>query len=309
MDLRFQKRLLDLSIRMFVKGEGMPSPIKFAPQKTAILPAFPETAHPFECASPEQVGLSEEYIKSYLSALEANREVNLHSLVVLRDGKLILSGSARPYSTLRPQLTYSMSKTVVAMAIGLLISEGKLSLDRRAYSLFPSSRLPALLSSRIKAITVEHLLTMQAGVFFNEGGSVTEEDWVRSFFDSAVKFEPGTAFAYNSMNSYVLSAIVREVSGKSLNEFLEERLWKPLGITSHFWEKCPMGIEKGGWGLYLRPYDMAKLGQLMLDGGSFDGRRVLPRSWVHEMLRAHAEVPTEAGNYNYGYQICTLWLR
>lgn len=305
MDLRFQKRLLDLSFKMFVRGEGMAGQIPFSPQKTECFPVI------FDCdpldhierATPESMGIPRSYIDEYLAALEADHDVNLHTIVILAGGKLIFAGAARPYSIYRPQLTYSMSKTVVGMAIGMLIAEGKLTLDDRAYTFFPSERLPAILGLRAKSITVGDLLTMRTGVTFSEGGAVTEEDWVRAFFESAVRFDPGKEFAYNSMNTYILSAIVSAVAGESINDYLTPRLWEPLGITSHFWECCPMGIPKGGWGLYLRPYDMAKLGQLMLGYGKYEGKQILSGSWAKAMMSPQASTPSEAGDYDYGYQM------
>lgn len=303
MDLRFQKRLLDLSYKMFVRGDGMPGTIKFKPQKTEYFHEYVNDPAPLEFSSPEAAGIRREYIDEYIAALEADRNINLHSLVILAGGKLIFAGAVKPYSVFRPQLTYSMSKTVVGMAIGMLVSDGRIALDTRAYTFFPSDRLPAIMGLRAKAITVGDLLTMRSGVVFNEGGAVTEEDWVRAFFDSAVKFDPGKDFAYNSMNTYILSAIVQAVTGETVNDFLTPRLWEPLGITSHFWECCPMGIPKGGWGLYLRPCDMAKLGQLMLAHGVYEGKQILPAAWAGAMMTPHSRTPDAAGDYDYGYQM------
>ena len=119
-------------------------------------------------------------------------------------------------------------------------------------------------SPRINNITVRHLLNMTSGLKFNEVHSVVEKDWVRAILQSDCSFEPGTEFSYNSLNTYLLSAILCKKTGMGLVEYLTPRLFDPLGIHNVSWDVCPMGIEKGGWGLWLRTVDMAKLGQFYL---------------------------------------------
>ena len=146
---------------------------------------------------------------------------------------------------------------------------------------------------------------MSAGVRFSEAGSVTESKWTEAFFASSCAFEPGTEFAYNSMNSYILARIVTKISGKSLIDFLDERLFAPLEITNRFWEKSAEGVEKGGWGLYLSAESWAKLGYMMLSGGQFDGKRILSEKWVEESHQRHSKTPNTIGHFDYGYQLWT----
>lgn len=110
-----------------------------------------------------------------------------------------------------------------------------------------------LTNVRLKKLTVKDLLTMSSGVVFNETGVITEENWTEGFFTSGVKFIPGSSFNYNSMNTYILSVIVKKVTGEGLCEFLEPRLFEPLGIRDYFWEKSQQGIEKGGLGTIFTP--------------------------------------------------------
>ena len=152
-------------------------------------------------------------------------------------------------------------------------------------------------------VTVEHLLTMTSGVTFNESGIVSGNDWLESYLNASVSEKPGTKFQYNSLNSYVLSAIVTERTEMSMDEYLRPRLFEPLGITDYFWEKCPKGITKGGWGLFLNTEDMAKLGQLYLDRGKWNGEQIIPESWVEASITK--KVDSIEGTYGYGYQ---LWM-
>ena len=146
---------------------------------------------------------------------------------------------------------------------------------------------------------------MTTGIKFSEAGSVTEARWMDAFFASSCAFMPGTEFAYNSMNSYILASIVVKLTGKSMTEFLDERLFGPLQITNRFWEVSAEGVEKGGWGLYLSAESWAKIGYMMLRGGVFDGKRILSEAWVRESHERHAKTPESIGHFDYGYQLWT----
>ena len=144
---------------------------------------------------------------------------------------------------------------------------------------------------------------MTSGVTFNESGIVSGNDWLTSYLNSSISGTPGENFQYNSLNTYVLSAIVTERTGQSLTEYLEPRLFAPLGITRYFWETCPKGITKGGWGLFLCTEDMAKLGQLYLQKGKWNGQQIIPEFWVEVSTAKHKE--SIEGTFGYGYQ---LWM-
>ena len=192
------------------------------------------------------------------------------------------------------------------MAVGIAMEEGLLSLDEKVIDIFPEKGV-MFRSPRINSITVRHLLNMTSGIKFNEAGSFVERDWVRAFLTSDCIFEPGSEFSYNSMNSYLLSAIVRKKTGMGLVEYLTPRLFAPLGIEDADWETCPLGIEKGGWGLSLHIADMAKLGQLYLQGGRWDvggeTRQLIPEEWIRESTKV--QTPPRENNHSvgYGYQV------
>ncbi len=299
MDIRMQRRALMLLYRLFLRNATGAHQIPFVPSKTVIPPPSPGALVP---VPPEEVGIDSAYVDDFLTALEGERSASMHAVAAARGGKLFCLASAPGYDyTLRHQ-THSLCKTVTGLCIGILLGEGRIRLDTPAYKLIPTG-LPTRLSLRTKAITVRHLLTMTTGVMFAEVGSVTESDWVRSFFESSVTFVPGTRFAYNSMNSYILSVIVEAVTGMTLLEFANERIFHPLGIRDVFWEACPRGHTKGGWGLYLSVEDCLKLGEMILGNGMYHRRRIVPREWIYEMAKPHAKAPEVIGDYNYGYHI------
>ncbi len=299
MDIRMQGRALTLLYRLFLRNATGAHQIPYLPSKTCIPPRSPRALSP---VAPEDVGIDSTYVDEFLTALEGERSANLHTLAVARDGKVFCLAAAPGYDYDIRHQTHSLCKTVTGLSIGILVGEGKLTVDTPIHKILTEGR-PAILSSRMKAITVRHLLSMTTGVMFGELGSVTEEDWVRSYFESSVVFTPGTRFSYNSMNSYMLSVIVETLTGKTLAEFANERLFAPLGIRDVFWESCPRGHTKGGWGLYLSAEDSLKLGEMILHNGAYKKRRIVPREWIFEMAKPHAKTPEAIGDYHYGYHI------
>lgn len=284
------------------KTEGI-SKVTFFPQK----PKFPwdlPYEQPFWRATPESQGVESERIREMFRAFGREKSIHLHSIMVLKNGKVIGETSFYPYQKWMWHTTYSMCKSIVSMAIGFLIQEGKISLNTKVVDIFKKNvNLIGIL--KLKSLSVEHLLTMTSGVGFNETGAISGNDWVKSFLDAPLLHEPGEVFEYNSMNTYMLSAIVTEVTGERLVDYLKPRLFEPLGITKVFWESCPKGITKGGWGLFLCPEDMAKLGQLYLQKGEWNHIQILPKEWIEQSTSKKLDTPKSTGFAGYGYQIWT----
>jgi len=274
-----------------------PAVVPYVPQKTGI--SGKENKF-FKRESPEKMGVSSIRLYRMLAELEAEERANIHSVLVIKDGVVISECSAPGYDVNVAQLSHSMTKSIIGMAIGFLVDEGKLSVSERLVDILPEYKYE---DPAFPEITVKHLLTMMTGVKISEAGSVTEAEWTKAFFSSKLSFVPGTEFKYNSMNSYILAKIVERRSGMRIMEFLRPRLFAPLQIDNVFWEIGPEGLEKGGWGIYLSPESWAKLGYLMLSGGLFFGKRILSLKWVKESTEAHAKTSETLGDFNYGYQI------
>ena len=274
--------------------------IPFTPGKTVLTER--ERAPFFPTSSVHRAHCNGEALLSFLRTVSESPESGVHSVVVLSHGKCVFEASSAGYDTCQPHATFSLCKTVTGLAIGMLVDDGKLSLDDKAIALFPKYK-SLFTSPKMRSLTVRHLLSMSTGVVFNEIGAATEEDFLRSYFSSRIRFAPGTEFSYNSMNSYLLAAIVCRVSGTSLSDFLRERLFEPLGIPDFFWEKSATGIEKGGWGLYLSPRSMARLGQFFLSGGTANGKRLISERFIREMTSVQMHVPEKIGPFDYGYQM------
>ena len=275
--------------------------VDYFPQK----PDFPFDAvyeQAFVRATPESQGISSDLFAALLRELDASKDTEMHHFMALRHGKVICECNFAPYPKGMWHITHSMCKSITGMAIGMLIEEEKLKLDENIYDIFPD-HINAFSKIFRPVITVEHLLTMTSGVTFNESGIVSGNDWLGSFLNASVNGKPGTEFQYNSLNTYVLSAIVTKRTGETLTEYLTPRLFGPLGITKYYWETCPIGITKGGWGLFLCAEDMAKLGQLYLQRGKWNGQQLVSEYWIEISTARHLK--TQNGTYGYGYQ---LWM-
>ena len=275
--------------------------VDYFPQK----PDFPFDAvyeQAFVRATPESQGISSDLFAALLRELDASKDTDMHHFMALRHGKVICECNFAPYPKGMWHITHSMCKSITGMAIGMLIEEGKLKLNENIYDIF-SDHMNAFSKIFRPVITVENLLTMTSGVTFNESGIVSGNDWLGSFLNASVNGKPGTEFQYNSLNTYVLSAIVTKRTGETLTEYLTPRLFGPLGITKYYWETCPKGITKGGWGLFLCAEDMAKLGQLYLQRGKWNGQQLVSEYWIEISTARHLK--TQNDTYGYGYQ---LWM-
>lgn len=258
---------------------------------------------------PKNMNVSQQAIDELICNLKEDDKINLAGLGIMIDGKVICEHYEKPYSKMFRHVSFSLSKSVVAMAVGIAISEGLLSLDDKLYKMFPGHD-GIFIKKNMKEITIRHLLTMSTGVSFDEFASFFTYDWCTAYMGSDVKYLPGTSFSYNSLNTYMLVAYLRKCTGVSLIEYLDERLFKPLNICDITWDKCPRGIEKGGWGLKLSLGDMLKLGQLYLNKGVWivDGheKTIISKEWIEESIEPHFELDSKRFITGYGYHIWLL---
>ena len=287
------------------KTDGI-SKVDFVPQKMrcpepqSIVYENPGQAFPRN--TPESQGIHSEHLRNLVQELAYSPDTDMHHFMVLRHGNVICETHFAPYRKGIWHITHSMCKSITGMAAGLLIDEGKLDLSENIYKIFHDKGSTWAKIFRPE-VTVENLMTMTSGVTFNESGIVSGNDWLESYLNAPVSEKPGTKFQYNSLNSYVLSAIITERTGMPMDEYLKPRLFEPLGITDYLWEKCPRGITKGGWGLFMHTEDMAKLGQLYLNKGKWNGKQIIPESWAEASVTK--KVDSIEGTYGYGYQ---LWM-
>ena len=246
-------------------------------------------------------------ILGFVDAAEKNIDA-LHSLMVLRHGQVVAEGWWGPYRRDDPHMLFSLSKSFTSTAIGLAVAEGKLSLDDTVLSFFPEDA-PAEPSENLKAMRVRDLLAMSTG---HDADAIEPFPYTdpavsqtRAFLALPVAHKPGTHFVYNTLATYMLSAIVQKVSGKPLVDYLRPRLFEPLGIRNPKWDATPKGVTLGGFGLSVTTEDIARFGQLYLQKGEWDGKRLLPAEWVAAATArqvSNGSNPASDWEQGYGYQ-------
>lgn len=302
MVLKVQIKTIDYLTKLVAGSTDQIKGAEYSPQKV-LYNAVTKSKKPLKEARPEEEGISPKYLAEFFKEAAKDRQIDAHGILILRHGNIIARASFYPYQEDIWHISHSMCKSLTGLAIGLLIEDGVLELDEKLLDIFKEKR--NLLSTfRLKDITVRHLLTMSSGITVNEAGAILENDWVKMVMESSTAFNAGEKFSYNSMNTYILSAIIKEKTEKGLTEFLQERIFAPLEITQFYWEKCPKGIEKGGWGLSIRLEDMAKIGQLYLQMGEWEGRQLVAREWIEESTKMQIDTSPDSDRYGYGYQIC-----
>ncbi len=264
----------------------------------------------FKRTSPEAEGIVSSAVLSFVRALEEHAHPldAVQGFVLLRHGKVAAEGWWAPYEPGSPHALYSVSKSFTSTAIGLAVAEGRLTVDDPVLSFFPDDA-PANPGANLQAMRVRHLLAMNTGHHEDTTDRVwrgADDNWPRVFLSLPVEHEPGSWFVYNTAATYMLSAIITRLTGESLLGYLRPRLFEPLGIANPRWDADPHGVSLGGSGLHLRTEDIARLGQLYLDKGMWQGQRLVPEAWIAEATAAHSDNSNTQTNpdwsVGYGYQ-------
>lgn len=260
-------------------------------------------------STPESQGISSSAILAFVQAADTSVDA-MNSVMLVRHGKVVAEGWWGPYDARTPHVLYSLSKSFTSTAVGLAIAEGKLSLDDEVLKFFPEEA-PAQPSANLRAMRVRDLLRMNTGqvtepsIMTPADSTLRDATWAKRFLFHPVTFKPGTHFLYNSPATYMLSAMVQKVTGQTVLDYLRPRLFAPLGIESPTWMGSPQGISAGAYGLNVRTEDIARFGQLYLQKGMWNGRRLIPAAWVEEATArqtSNGSNPRSDWDQGYGYQ-------
>lgn len=259
---------------------------------------------------PEQVGVSSKAISELLDDFERSG-IELHSIMILRHGKVAFETWRDPYAPDIPHTMYSVSKSFTSIAIGFAIDERLLTLDTKVIDIFPEYR-PQKYDENLEKLTVFHLLTMTAGKDVSVLENKAKVSWLKSFFGARWAFAPGEDWKYISENCYVMAAIIQKLTGMTVREYLAPRLFKPLGIRENpAWETDPNGLEAGGWGLFITTEELAKVIDCMSHGGKYQGKQVIPEFWAREAGKAQADNSSKSSNqidscvgYGFNFWCC-----
>lgn len=253
-------------------------------------------AYELPCTSPEAQGLESKAVGALIDSLMSLPQAELHNLTVLRHGNIVAQASPSPFTADMQHELFSVSKTFTAAAVGLAIEANRLDLDDRLGAILPEA-LPDSVSPWLADVTVDDLLTMTSGMTVDWAMRGQQDHWAQVMASKPMVAEPGKKFSYDSMSTYLLSAIVQKVMGRSVLDLLTEKVFEPLEITDFAWDYSPDGVTTGGWGLWMKPDGLARFGQMLLDGGRWQGRQILPQSWVKEMMTEQVSLVDEGYNY------------
>ena len=252
-------------------------------------------------SKPEAEGVASSGLLSFVEALDQVDAMN--SVMLVRHGHVILEGWWEPYGPETPHELFSLSKSFTSTAVGLAVAEHRLSIDDEVLKFFPNDA-PANPTNNLKAMRVRDLLTMSAG-HQDETSSAADKISPTAFLAHPVPHKPGTHFKYNTPATFMLSAIVQKQTGQTVLDYLEPRLFEPLGIARPTWNTNWQGISLGGYGLNVCTEDIAKFGQLYLQKGKWNGKQLLPAEWI-EMATSkqvsNGSNPQSDWDQGYGFQ-------
>lgn len=264
---------------------------------------LPTSTFVWQTSTPEEQGMDSATLALMFEDVRA-RGLDLHSVLVIRNEHIVAEAYFPPYAQETRHELYSCTKSFVSTLVGIAIDRGYIEgVDPAVLSFFPEQTFAGP-SPEKEAMTLEHLLTMTSGLEWPEGDPIYMElsrsdDWVGFVLGRPMQEKPGALFNYNSGASHVLSAIVQQTTGARTTEFARWNLFDPLGITDYEWSTDRRDIAIGGWGLRLKPRDMARLGLLYLNGGEWEGQQVVSASWIKAATMQHVDTGGELG---YGYQ-------
>jgi CubicO group peptidase (beta-lactamase class C family) len=248
--------------------------------------------------------LNSELIEAMFEEIEET-DLNLHGLVVVHQGSIVIEKYYSPYSELSLHESYSITKSVISALVGIAIQQGCLeSTEELVLDYFPDREFLNM-SDYKEALTIEHLLTQSSGLYFDQKEMVTSKDWIQYTLDQPIFFEPGESWYYSNGGPHVLSALINKACGVDTEEFAHQYIFTPLGIEDYRWQRVHPDYPVGSWGLSMAPRDLAKFGYLYLRNGIWDGEQILPENWVDLSSQPYFQIPDpfEPWDLHYGY----LW--
>jgi CubicO group peptidase (beta-lactamase class C family) len=238
-----------------------------------------------------------------------DEDIEIHSVVIVKEGKMVLEAYVHPYDRETLHNVKSVSKSVISALVGIALREGVIGgLDETVSQHLPQYFVDETDARKLR-INLYNLLTMTSGLDLDENGPISSKifgrlDWLKATYERPMLADPGTRFLYSTPLTHTMSAIVTEASGMSLLQFADEHLFGPMGFGEVQWRKGPQGYNFGGAELFMCPVDMAKFGYLFLHGGVWDGRPLVPADWVSESTTDKLQEISDSPRYGYWW-----WLR
>lgn len=267
----------------------------------------------WETASLIEANVNSAKIVNLIKKILTGEFPNTHSVLLVKNGKLVLEEYFYGYG--RDDLHYlaSATKSITSILVGISLDQNMLkNVDQYVYQLFPDYQRTEWISKKYE-ITLRHLLSMTSGIEWDENRSIKDSrhdyfsmgrggDWIRYVFNKELVAQPGQTFNYNGGLSALLGEIIRRTSGLNTKEFSKNYLFNPLGISHSQWLIYNDGSISTGGGLLLRPRDMAKIGQMMLTNGKYNGKQILSEEWITESTKNYIVPNSQSLGSGYGYQ-------
>jgi len=260
--------------------------------------------------TPEEQGLETDYFIKMLNKIKDTND-GIHSVLIIRNGYLVLDAYFYPFNSDMQHPVYSCTKSVTSALIGIAVDQGKIkNVNKKVIDYFPEYNNKIKNNDKKKdKMTIKHLLTMTSGLKWNDENDIIKlfksHDWTKCILDMPISYRPGSHNNYNSGNSYLLSVILQKSIDGSLFDYADKYLFKPLNIQDVKWKSSPKGINIGGWGLYLKPTDMARFGYLYLKNGKWNEKQIISKKWVEESIKKHSDGTGWGLGFGYGY---SWWL-
>jgi CubicO group peptidase (beta-lactamase class C family) len=285
-------------------GAGAPDDPNVEPGAMPVLETTPRpaTGTPLARSTPEAEGVSSQGILDLVNALEMNVH-EMHSLMLLRHGKVIAEGWWAPYTPGDMHNMYSVTKSFNSTAVGIAVDAGLIDVNALVTSYFPDFA-PLATAPAFQTMTVKHLLTMSTGHAadtLDRMRAAPGGEWTKAFFQLPVENEPGSTFIYNSGAAYVLGALVQKVTGVTVEEYLAPRLFEPLGIVNRLWGSSPEGVNMTDGGLSITTEELAEFGLLYLQKGQWNGQAIVSEQWATDATSKEVDSYAGNGNWNFGY--------
>jgi len=267
-----------------------------------------------ERATPEAMGLSSQAILDFLKAAQKHE---MHSFMLLKGGKVVCERWWEPFSPNYRHQMFSVSKSFTSTAIGMAVDEGLLTVDTLLADIFTTEfeQIGQKMDDEIRGMTIKNLLTMSTGMEYEAWDSARElwetaqgatANHIVSFLSGHVKENPGQVFRYSTIATFMLSAAITRLTGQTVRDYLQPRLFEPLGITDLYWRTDEgSGASVGGFGLNITTESLAKFGQFLLQKGMWKGKQLVSQAWIEEATAKHIDNSNErTGDWalGYGYQ-------
>ncbi len=278
-------------------------------QNTSTWNNAPDLKDGWTITNPASVDINEDSLGHFFTYIRNEEHPDFRAIMVTKDGKLVMEEYFNSFWRTNIHDIRSAGKSITSMLAGVAMDKGLFKPTDKVVSFFSAYKTIKNPSAEKSAITVEDLFVMSSGLASDdyqndspgaEGYMTDEEDFLKFVLDLPMDFKTGERWAYSSAVAFLLGSIIENTSGLTLEDFARENLFGPIGIKDFYWQKSPKGRNTGMGNLYFQPRDLAKLGQIMLDDGKWNGQQILSKAFVKKSVEKRFDI-TDNDPFAHGY--------